>query len=131
MLEPGHIVRFFYLWSRQAAAGEESGRKARPACVVVRSTAVPGAVFLCPITSQLPAPDRLSLAITQMECRRAGLDFPCWIILDEYNRVELDKAFDFDSTRPLGSFSPAFLKTIAVTVKQAVANRKLTAVVRS
>jgi hypothetical protein len=37
----------------------------------------------------------------------------------------------FASTTPLGSFSPAFLKTIALTVKQAAANRKLTAVVRS
>jgi hypothetical protein len=37
----------------------------------------------------------------------------------------------FASTTPLGSFSPAFLKTIALTVKQEAANRKLTAVVRS
>jgi hypothetical protein len=58
------------------------------------------------------------------------LGFPCWIILDEYNRVELEKAFDFESTIPLGSFSPAFLKTIALTVTQAAASRKLTAVVR-
>lgn len=131
MLEPGNIVRFFYLWSRQAVVGEESGRKVRPVCVVVRTAAMPGAVFLFPITSQLPATDRLSLAITQMECRRAGLDFPCWIILDEYNRVELDKAFDFESSKPLGSFSQAFLKTIALTVKQAANSRKLTGVVRS
>ncbi|MGO4569472.1 hypothetical protein AB4Z52_31610 [Rhizobium sp. 2YAF20] len=131
MLEPGQIVRFFYLWSRQAAAGEESGRKARPTCVVVRTVAVPGAVFLFPITSQYPSTDRLSLAISEMECRRAGLDFPCWIILDEYNRVDLDKAFDFETTTPLGSFSPAFLKSIASTVKHAAAARKLTGVARS
>jgi hypothetical protein len=131
MLEPGQIVRFFYLWSHQAAAGEESGRKARPDCFVVRTAAVPGAVFLFPITSQYPSADRLSLAISQMECRRAGLDFPCWIILDEYNRVDLDKAFDFESTAPLGSFSPAFLKSIASTVKHAAAARTLTGVARS
>ncbi|MFA1624256.1 hypothetical protein ACDY96_15870 [Rhizobium mongolense] len=100
-------------------------------CVVVRTAAVPGAVFLFPITSQLPDPTRLSLAISQMECRRAGLDFPCWIVLDEYNRVELDKAFDFESAAPLGSFSPAFLKKIALTVKNAAAARKLTGITRS
>lgn len=131
MLEPGQIVRFFYLWKRQVTAGEESGRKARPVCVVVRTAAVPGAVFLFPVTSQLPDTERLSLAISQMECRRAGLDFPCWIILDEYNRVELDKAFDFESTTPLGSFSPAFLKKIALTVKNAAAARRLAGITRT
>ncbi|PZM16481.1 hypothetical protein [Rhizobium tubonense] len=131
MLEPGQVVRFFYLWSRQPAAGEESGRKARPVCVVVRTAVVPGAVFLFPISSQMPGPDRPPLAISQVECRRAGLDFPCWIILDEYNRVELDKAYDLETTVPLGSFSPAFLKAIANTVKQAAASRKLGGIVRS
>jgi len=37
MLEAGDVVRFHYLWTRQAAKGEESGRKARPVCVVVRT----------------------------------------------------------------------------------------------
>lgn len=129
MLEPGQIVRFFYQWNREAA-GEESGRKARPTCVVVRTLAVPGVVFLFPITSQMPGTERVSLAISQMECRRAGLDFPCSIILDEYNRVELDKAFDFETTKPIGTFSPAFLKTVASTVKQAAAAR-LAGVARS
>lgn len=79
----------------------------------------------------MPGTDRLSLAISQMESRRAGLDFPCWIILDEYNRVELDKAFDFETTTPIGSFSAAFLEAIASTVKQAAAARKLVGVARS
>jgi hypothetical protein len=131
MLERGQIVRSFYLWKRQATTGEESGRKARPVCVVVRTSATPGVVFLFPVTSQLSDTDRLSLAISQIECRRAGLDFPCWIILDEYNRVELDKAIDFESTTPLGSLSPAFLKKIALTVKDAAGARRLTGVTRS
>jgi hypothetical protein len=44
MLERGQIVRFFYLWKRQADAGEESGRKARPVCIVVRTPDNPGAI---------------------------------------------------------------------------------------
>jgi hypothetical protein len=103
----------------------------RPGCVVVRAASVPGAVFLFPITSQVPGPDRMSLAISQMECRRAWLAFPCWIILDEYNWVQLDKAFDFETSKPLGSFSAAFLKAIASTVKQAAAARQLTGIARS
>ncbi|MBP2448609.1 hypothetical protein [Rhizobium leguminosarum] len=131
MFEVGDIVRFHYLWKRQADAGEETGRKARPVCVVVRTGAVPGVVFLFAITSQMPPDERISLPISQIESRRAGLDFPCFIILDEYNRVELDKAFDFESTVPLGSFSPAFLKKIARTVKDAAASRRISAVSRS
>jgi hypothetical protein len=131
MFEAGDVVRFHYLWKRQADAREETGRKARPVCVVVRTAAVPDVVFLFAITSQMPPDERISLPISQIECRRAGLDFPCFIILDEYNRVELDKAFDFESTTPLGSFSPAFLKKIAMTVKDAAASRRLSAVSRS
>ncbi|MCD2173823.1 hypothetical protein [Rhizobium sp. C4] len=131
MLERGQIVRFFYLWKRQADAGEEAGRKARPACIVVRTPEKPGAVFLFPITSQQPAPERLSLPFAEIECRRAGLAYPCWIILDEYNRVELDKAFDFESTKPIGSVSPAFLARIAATVKEAARLRRLSGVARS
>ena len=131
MFDKGQVVRFHYLWNRQALEGEETGRKARPVCVVVRTAANPGVVFLFPITSQRPRDERLFLSISQIECRRAGLDFPCWIVLDEYNRVELDKAFDFESTRPLGSFSPAFLKKIALSVKDAAAARRLTGVSRS
>lgn len=131
MLERGQVVRFFYLWKRQADAGEESGRKARPVCIVVRTPTTPGAVFLFPITSQEPTPDRLALAFSQIECRRAGLAAPCWIILDEYNRVDLDKAFDFESTKPIGAVSPAFLEKIALNVKEAAARRRLSGVVRS
>lgn len=97
----------------------------------MRTPDFPGAVFLFAITSQVPLADRLFLPISQIECRRAGLDFPCWIILDEYNRVEIDKAFDFETSRPLGSFSPAFLKNIARIVKDAAASRRLAAVNRS
>lgn len=131
MLERGEVVRFHYLWARQAHAGEESGRKARPVCIVVHTLGNPGAVFLFPITSQEPRPDRIALAFPEMECRRAGLAFPCWIILDEYNRVELDKAFDFESTRPIGNVSGTFLEKIASAVKQASDNRVLKGVTRS
>ncbi len=66
-----------------------------------------------------------------MECRRIGQSFPCWIILDEYNRVELDKAFAFESTKAIGSVSPAVLARIAAIIKQASANRQLNGVNRS
>ncbi|MGO4486734.1 hypothetical protein [Rhizobium sp. 2TAF27] len=110
--DAGDVVRFHYLWKRQQTpAKKQVARRDRSV-----SSSVPGVVVLFAITSRTPQHERLFLPISQIECRRAGLDFPCWIILDEYNWVELDKAFDFESTVPLGSFSPAFLKKIARTV---------------
>jgi hypothetical protein len=131
MLERGDIVRFFYLWKRQADAGEISGRKARPACIVIKAGGTPEALYLFPITSQVPGDDRVSLAFTEIDCRRAGLSFPCWIVLDEYNRVELDKAYDFESMKPVGRISPAFLKKIALTIKNTAQQGRLHAVSRS
>jgi len=131
MLERGRIVRFFYLWKRQAKAGEESERKARPVCIVIRTPDNPARLFLFPITSQEPDDSRIALAFNQIECKRAGLAYPCWIILDEYNRVDLDQAYDFDGTRPLGAVSPAFLKEIAKKIQSAAADGRLSAVQRS
>ncbi|MEL4073181.1 hypothetical protein WKW50_23910 [Ochrobactrum sp. GPK 3] len=131
MLERGQIVRFFYLWKRQAVAGEESGRKARPVCIVIRTPDNPARLFLFPITSQQPDQSRIALAFSQIECKRAGLAFPCWIILDEYNRVDFDHAYDFEGTRPIGAVSSAFLKEIARNIQSAAADGRLSAIQRS
>ena len=67
MLERGQIVRFHYLWARQADAGEESGRKARPVCMVVRAPGNPGAVYLFPITKE-----GHEQTLRELEARRAA-----------------------------------------------------------
>lgn len=64
------------------------------------------------------------------ECRRIGLATPCWIFLNEYNRVEMDKDYDFVSTKPIGSVSAAFLREIAVAIKQAARSVDIRAVKR-
>ena len=129
-LKPGDVVRYYYLWARQAEAGEESGRKARPVCVVVRTPAEPAALFLFPLTSQKPEPSRTHLAVGEIECRRGGLDHPSWLILDEYNRVPVDEAYDLVATAPIGAFSPAFVRKIAASIKQAAAQRRLRGIAR-
>ncbi|ACP21783.1 hypothetical protein NGR_b03190 (plasmid) [Sinorhizobium fredii NGR234] len=70
------------------------------------------------------------IVISEIECRRGGLRFPSWLVLDEYNRVELDEAYDFSTTTPSGAFSPAFVRKIAILIKQAATQRRLRAVVR-
>ncbi|MEI9406121.1 hypothetical protein [Mesorhizobium argentiipisi] len=130
MFKPGDLLRYYYLWARQADAGEESGRKARPVCIVVRAPTAPATLFLFPLTSRQPDATRTYIAISEIECRRGGLDFPSWLILDEYNRVRTDEAYDLVSTKPIGSFSPAFVRKIAGLIKEAANQRRLRGVVR-
>lgn len=130
MFERGDIARFNYLWAREAKKGEESGRKPRPVCVVIRLPGTPPRLFLFPITTLPPAASRIAIAFPEMERKRAGLDQPCWLILDEYNRIEADKAYDFESVRPIGRISPAFLRKIAERIQSAATQGRLTSISR-
>ncbi|MBZ9660887.1 hypothetical protein LB523_17720 [Mesorhizobium sp. ESP-6-4] len=130
MFKPGDLLRYYYLWARQADAGEESGRKARPVCIVVRTPTTPAALFLFPLTSQQPDATRTYIAISEIECRRGGFDFPSWLILDQYNRVRTDEAYDLVTVKPIGSFSPAFVRKIAGLIKEAADQRGLRGIVR-
>lgn len=131
MFEQGDVAEFYYLWHREELAGEESGRKPRPVCIVIRTPGNPDVVFLFPFTSRPPMGGQLALEVPEMECRRVGLVAPCWIILDEYNRVEMDKDYDFASSERIGSVSPAFLREIAATIRQAVQSARMKAVNRT
>jgi hypothetical protein len=131
MLEQGDVAEFHYLWHREAEKGEESGRKSRPVCIVIKTPGNPDVVFLFPFTSKQPLDGQLALHVPEIECRRIGLASPCWIILDEFNRVEMDKDYDFVSTEPIGSVSAAFLREMAATIKQAARTSAIKAVKRT
>jgi hypothetical protein len=72
-LRTGAVIRFPYLWAREAEQGETEGRKFRPAAVGVRVPRPKGkdVLLLFPITSQEPAKDRLAAEIPVP--RSAGL----------------------------------------------------------
>ncbi|WBK00888.1 hypothetical protein [Methylocystis parvus] len=106
------------------------GRKSRPVCVVVRTATTPARLFLLPVTSQNPGADRPHLATSEIECRRGGLDFPSYLIFDEYNFVQGDEAYDLESPKPIGSFSPAYLRKIAIQLKEISAQIRIRAVAR-
>jgi hypothetical protein len=111
-LRTGAVIRFPYLWLREAAQGETEGRKHRPVAVGVRAAKPSGddVLFLFPITSQEPARERFAAEIPQMEKRRAGLDgnVRLWIVLDEYNQDVIGRSFYLEPEPPLGYFSKAF-----------------------
>ena len=111
-LRTGAVIRFPYLWAREAAHGETEGRKFRPAAVGVRIPKPKGedVLLLFPITSQEPARERFAAEIPDMEKRRAGLDgsIRLWIVLDEYNQDVIGRSFYLESEAPLGRFNKAF-----------------------
>lgn len=130
-LSRGSVYRYNYLWSREHEKREVSGRKARPVCLLIRSSALPAVLFLFPLTSQAPQPDTLALHVPDSECRRANLTQPCWIVVDEYNRADEDELYDFESLAPIGQFSLSFLKRVGLAVAEASARKRLRAVPRS
>jgi hypothetical protein len=131
MHQAGEVLDYNYLWKREAEAGEESGRKARPVCVLLAIGRNPSRLYLYPITTQRPAADRTAVDIPDIERRRAGLDQPSWLILDEFNRTDTDALYDFESLTPRGAFSTAFTKTIAAAALLRIAQGKVSSVRRT
>lgn len=83
------MIRYAYLWTHEASAGAEEGRKDRP-CAVVLALARAGdgvEVVVAPITSRAPAGDADGVEVPPETRRRLGLqEAPCWIVLTEVNR---------------------------------------------
>ena len=115
-LRTGAVIRFPYLWAREAAKGETEGRKSRRVAVGVRVPKPKGEdlLFLFPITSQEPAHQRFAVEIPDTEKRRAGLDTHArlWIVLDEYNQDVIGRSFYLEPEPPFGYFSKAFFQPL-------------------
>ncbi|MDQ2859652.1 MAG: type II toxin-antitoxin system PemK/MazF family toxin [Pseudomonadota bacterium] len=85
--KPGLIVRYDYLWSREAVAGRDQG-KDRPACLVAASdsAATPRFVVILPITHAPPTGDTVGIEIPRRVRQAVGLDdAPSWVIVSEHN----------------------------------------------
>jgi hypothetical protein len=84
---PGLVVRYDYLWSREAAAGRDQG-KDRPTCLVAASDSLtkPRYVVLLPITHSPPDSVTVGIEIPPKVRQAIGLDdAPSWVIVSEYN----------------------------------------------
>lgn len=110
-IQTASVIRYPYLWAREARKGETEGRKDRPVAVGVRLKRAGGdALLLFPITSQEPAAGRIAVEIPEIEKRRAGLDagIRVWILFDEYNTDLVGHSFYLEPEPPVGRFSKAF-----------------------
>ena len=85
--KPGLVVRYDYLWTREAAAGRDQGKE-RPACLVAAtdSLASPRFVVILPITHTPPDKGTVGVEIPPKVRQAIGLDdAPSWVIVSEHN----------------------------------------------
>ena len=85
--EPGLVVRYDCLWTREAAAGDDQG-KDRPAGLVAASdsVAMPHFVVILPITHMAPAGDTVGIEIPPKVRHALSFDeAPSWVIVSEHN----------------------------------------------
>ena len=134
MFEPadGLVISYNYLWAREYDRHEESGRKARPACVqIIVAGGMGGTVVaLFPMTSQPPPAGRTALEVPEMEARRIGLTSPSWIIVDEWNLDDLAKSPHIADIRPIGALSPAFMKRVRIEAADRIRARRYRSIPR-
>jgi len=128
----GLVISYNYLWAREYDRHEESGRKARPACVqVIIADGESGTVVaLFPITSQPPQAERTALAIPEIEAHRVGLTTPSWIVVDEWNLDDLAKSPHIADSRRIGLLSPAFMKRVRGAAADRIRARRYRSVPR-
>lgn len=124
MIDPAHgqVILYSYLWAREHDRGEESGRKARPTCVLLIVAGKDGRPrpLLFPITSRPPGPSTRFVEIPETEARRAKLYTPAWVIVDEFNTDDLATSWAIEDAEPLGQFSRRFMSRIAAEVAAAI-----------
>ncbi len=123
-IQTASVIRYPYLWAREAHKGETEGRKERPVAVGVRLPRPDGDLILFfPISTKQPEPARFSAEIPAIEKRRAGLDtdLKLWIILDEFNTDRVGRSFYLEPDPPIGRFSKAFFLPL---LRAFVARRK-------
>lgn len=123
----GDIILYSYLWARERDRGEESGRKARPTCVMLILVGKDGRPkpLLFPITSRSPGPGAWAVEIPETEARRANLYTPAWVIVDEFNADDLATSWAIEDATPLGRFSRKFMGRIAAEAGHAIRAGKM------
>jgi hypothetical protein len=109
--KPGLIVRYDYLWSREASAGRDQG-KDRPACLVAATDGLtqPRYVVLLPITHSPPDAGTIGIEIPTKVRQAIGLDeAPSWVIVSEHNIDEWPNAGLSPIPGRQGAFSYGFI----------------------
>ena len=86
--QPGLVIRYAYLWRREALAGQEEGAKDRPCAAVLARRDQDGEmrVYVLPVTRSPPDEDIEAVEIPAAVKQRLGLDEErSWIVVSEAN----------------------------------------------
>jgi hypothetical protein len=86
--EPGLVIRYSYLWRREALSGREEGSKDRPATIVlaIEDEAGETLVYVLPITHNPPRPPDVGVEIPGVVKERLRLDGErSWVVISEAN----------------------------------------------
>jgi len=115
------VIRYSYLWEREAREGREEGVKDRPGAIVLvllRDGDAP-IVRVLPVTHSAPADAADALEIPLPTKQRLGLDSSrSWVVLTEANDFvwpgpDLRAAISGDlSSVAYGMLPPGFIKTL-------------------
>ena len=85
---PGLVIRYSYLWKREAEQGQVEGQKQRPCAIVVcvEQNAGERIVTVAPIAHRRPTNAAQAIELTAATRRRLGLGHrPNWIMATEVN----------------------------------------------
>lgn len=86
---PGLVIRYSFLWSREARSGIQEGQKDRPCAIVLavpRDVHGDTRVAVLPITHAAPRDPATAIALPDAVKRALGLDAKAsWVCLDELN----------------------------------------------
>ena len=86
--QPGLVIRYSYLWQREARTGQEEGVKDRPCAVIIARTDDEGRtrVYALPITHSAPPDADTAIEIPPVVKARLGLDGErSWVVVSEAN----------------------------------------------
>lgn len=86
--EPGLVIRYAYLWQREAEQGQEEGVKDRPCAIVaaIHESSAGTRVVVLPITHSPPDTETIAVEIPQSVKSALGLDSErSWIVVSEGN----------------------------------------------
>lgn len=119
--QPGLVIRYSYLWEREAREGREEGVKDRPCAIVLvllREGDAP-IVRVLPVTHSAPADSADALEIPLPTKQRLGLDSDrSWVVLTEANDFiwpgpDLRPAVSGDlSSVAYGMLPPGFIRAL-------------------
>lgn len=137
---PGLVIRYSYLWEREATAGQEEGTKDRPCAivlVVLRAGNHP-VVRVLPITHTAPTDPEGALEVPGPTKLRLGLDSErSWVIIDEANDFiwpgpDLRPAVSGDpSSVAYGMLPPGFMAVLRQRLSARYKEKRLAATPRS